>query len=51
MKEAVPAMRISLDESGGLCFLCASQPAAYLAGHLCAAELVHVYSITLVLLT
>lgn len=51
VKEAISARRISLDEYGGLCFLCSSQAAAYLAGHLCAAGLVHVYSITLVLLT
>lgn len=51
MKEAISAMRISLDESGGLCFLCSSQPAAYIAGHLCAAKLVHVYSVMLVLHT
>lgn len=51
MKEAISAMRISLDECGGLCFLCPSQAAASIAGHLCAAKLVHVYSIMLVLLT
>lgn len=46
LKEAISAMRISLDECGGLCFLCSSQP----AGYLCAAKLVLVYSIMLALL-